>query len=247
MGNPGDYSEASHCNVAEIQDQNAQPEEPVKHTEDDPTWQALQECQIVLPLARLLQLVPRFTASLQTTVTQPKPTPATTFFSNPEEGPAMVDTSSPTIKVIVKGKEIAGAIVDGVSGVNFISKRTCDTLGIRDFELCPFWLRMADTSSVRPTGIIRDLDVTIGGHAFRILAVVLQLNVQGAYPLLLGRPWLRTTHIKQNWQKNVITFRRGKTNVRVPTQPRVSTSKEVTPLYAESINMLEGPNPDKHQ
>ena len=26
----------------------------------------------------------------------------------------------------------------------------------------------------------------------------------------------------------------------MPTQPRVNTSKEVTPLYAESINMLEG-------
>ena len=53
-------------------------------------------------------------------------------------------------------------------------------------------------------------------------------------------PWLRTVHIEQNLQKNIITFRRGKNKVRVPTQPRVRTSKEVTPLYAESINMLEG-------
>ena len=34
---------ANKCNVAEIQEQNTQPEEPVKHNEDDPTWQALQE------------------------------------------------------------------------------------------------------------------------------------------------------------------------------------------------------------
>ena len=140
----------------------------------------------------------------------------------------------------MKGKEIAGTIIDGGSGVNVISKRTSDTLGIQEWEPCPVWLRMADTSSVRPTGLIRDLDVIIGRHAFRISAIVLQLNVQGAYPLLLGRPWLRTAHIKKNWQKNVITFRRGKIKVRVPTQPRVSTSKEATPLYAESINMLEG-------
>ena len=32
---------ANERNVAEIQ--NGQPEEPVKHNEDDPTWQALQE------------------------------------------------------------------------------------------------------------------------------------------------------------------------------------------------------------
>ena len=39
----------------------------------------------------------------------------------------------------------------------------------------------------------------------------------GGLPLLLGRHWLKTTHIKQNWRKNIITFRRGKTKVRVPT------------------------------
>ena len=99
---------------------------------------------------------------------------------------AVVDTSSPTITIIVKGKEIAGTIIDRGSGVNVISRRTCDTLGIRKWELCPFWLPMADTNSVRPTRLIRDLDVTIGGHAFCISAVVLQLNVQGSYPLLLG-------------------------------------------------------------
>ena len=155
--------------MAEIEDQNAQPEEAVKHTEDNPTWQALQECQIVLPLARLLQLVPQFTADLQATVIKPKPMPAPAFFSNPEEGPAVVDTSSPTIRVIMKGKEIARTIIDGGSGVNVINKRTCDTLGTREWEPCPFWLRMADTSSVRPTGLIRNLDVTIGGHAFAYL------------------------------------------------------------------------------
>ena len=37
-----------------------------------------------------------------------------------------------------------------------------------------------------------------------------------------------------------MTFRRGKAKVRVPTQPRSSTGKELTPLYAECVNMLEG-------
>ena len=59
-------------------------------------------------------------------------------------------------------------------------------------------------------------------------------------PLLLGRHWLKTAHIKQNWRKNIITFRRGKTKVRVPTQPHSIAGKEMTPLYAEGINMLEG-------
>ena len=150
----------------------------------------------MLPLGRLLQLVPRFTEGLKTTFTAPNPEPAPEFFSNSEEGPIVVDTSNPAIKVIVKGKEITGTIIDAGLGVNVISKRTCDTLGFPNSESCPFWLRMEDTRSVPPVGLIRDLDV--GGHPLRISAVVLQLNVQGAYPLLLGRPWFQTAHIKQN-------------------------------------------------
>ena len=71
----------------------------------------------MLPLARLLQLVPRFTADLQATIIKPESALAPTFFSN-SEGPAVVDTSSPTITVIVKGKEIAKTIIDGESGEN---------------------------------------------------------------------------------------------------------------------------------
>ena len=47
------------------------------------------------------------------------------------------------------------------------------------------------------------------------------------------------TAYKQKWQENTITFRRGKAKVRVQTQPRTGTSKGLTPLHAESINMLE--------
>ena len=52
-------------------------------------------------------------------------------------------------------------------------------------------------------------------------------------------------HIKQNCQKNFITFRRGETTVWVPTQPHAGTSKELSPLYAKSINMLDGLANDK--
>ena len=53
---------------------------------------------------------------------QTKADTGTGIFSNPDEGPTVVDTSSPTITTIVKGKEIAGTIIDGGSGVNVISR-----------------------------------------------------------------------------------------------------------------------------
>ena len=58
--------------------------------------------------------------------------------------------------------------------------------------------------------------------------------------MLLGRRWLCTTNIKQNWQKNLLTFRKGKTKIRVSTQEKVMTTWELVPLYAEFVNMMEG-------
>ena len=85
-----------------------------------------------------------------------------------KEGLAVMDENSLAVTVIVKGKEVPGTIINGGSKVNVISIRTCDKLGIQEWEPCPFWLQMTNTSSVRLTRLIRNLEITIGGHAFRI-------------------------------------------------------------------------------
>ena len=116
-------------NVTELREQRKPPEEQTETMDKNPMWQALQDCQIMLPLGRLLQLVP-FIDGLKSILAPPNPTPVLAFFSNPEEGPAIVDMSNPAIIVIVKGQEVPGTIVDGGLGVNVISQCTCDMLGI---------------------------------------------------------------------------------------------------------------------
>ena len=100
---------------------------------------------------------------------------------------------------------------------------------------------MVDTRSIRPSGLIWKLEIVVGEYAFEISTIELPLDAPGACPLLLGRPWLRTTNIKQKWQHNMISFQRGRTKVKVPTQEYISTTKEQTPLYVEEVHMLEGP------
>ena len=77
-----------------------------------------------------------------------------------------MDEQSPSIKVIIRGQEVTDTIGDNGSGVNVINKITCDRLGITKWDACPFRLRMADTSIVRPLGLIHQLEVIIGGHTF---------------------------------------------------------------------------------
>ena len=119
-----------------------------------------------------------------------------THFAESITRPTVVDHHNPTIKVILKGEEISGCIVDGGSGVNNISKATCNRLGITNWEVCPVWLRMADTRSVRPLELLRKLEIIVGDHTLKITVIVLALDARGAYPLLQGGPWLRSTNIK---------------------------------------------------
>ena len=190
-------------------------------------------------MSKLLDLVPRFRQAMETRVQAPRQT-IPSLLTDTSSGPTIVDHRSPAIKVLIHGTEIQGCVVDGGSGVNVISKATCQTLGITTWENCPFWLRMADTRSVRPLGLLRKLPIIIGGHSFEISAVVLALESPGAYPVLLGRPWLRAASVKQNWHHNNLSFRRGRSKVRVPMEESRTVAKDVSPLYAEEIHMLEG-------
>ena len=104
---------------------------------------------------------------MATLVTQKGTNQVLVNYNQPSDGPTIMDKQNPSIKVIIQGQEVAGAIVDGGSGVNVINKTTCDRLGIKKWDACPFWLRMADTSTVRPLGLIRQLDVIIGVTLFK--------------------------------------------------------------------------------
>ena len=161
-------------------------------------------------------------------------------YSNPIPGPTVMDEQTLSINVVIWGQDVTDSIVNDGSGVNVINKITCDRLGITKWDTCPSWLRMADTSTVRPLGLIRQLDVIVGGHSFQILAVVLHLDATGAYLLLLGRPWRKTANIKQNWNKDILTFRKGQSKFRVSTQEKISTSRQCLPVHAKALNMMEG-------
>ena len=142
--------------------------------------------------------MPRFRDTLATLTFDSKAVAPHVNLTEPGMGPPHMDSQNPAVKIIIKGCDLHSCIIDGGSGVNVISEATCQNLGLTQWEPCPFWLRMADTRSVRPIGLIRHLDFMLGRHLFTISAVVLHLEAPGAYPMLLGRPWLRTTNIKQH-------------------------------------------------
>ena len=178
-------------------------------SEDDQLWDVLTNSRISLPLHKLLPLMPRFRDTLAALHANTKPVTPPVHLTEPGAGPPLMDSQNPAVRIIIKGQDLHGCIIDGGSGVNVISEATCHNLGLNQWEPC--------TRSVRPIGLIRHLDFTLSGHMFTISAVVLRLETQGAYPMLLIRPWVHTANIKQHWQRKMISFRGGKTKVRIIT------------------------------
>ena len=161
-----------------------------------------------MPRHKLLRQLPHFKETVQSHTAGLEPTTSSLHLTAPELGPPLMDYPNPAVKMVIKGREVHGSIIDGGSGVNVISEATCHELGITQWEPCSFCLRMADTRSVRPIGLISNLDFILRAHTFNVSTVVLQLDAPRVYPLLLGRPWVRTTNIKQHWQHNMISFHR---------------------------------------
>ena len=72
-----------------------------------------------------------------------------------------------------------------------------EPLGITKWESALFAVRMADQRRVQPLGLLRGLKMEVSSMKFEIAAVILRMeDISGAYPLLLGRPWLRQAWVK---------------------------------------------------
>ena len=93
---------------------------------------------------------------------------------------------------------------------------------------------------MKPEGLLQNLSILIEGYSFEISAVVLRVPKPAPCPFLLGRPWLRTARIKQNWQRSTMTFRRGGKKIKIRTTQSKAPASPLVPVCAEGVHMLEG-------
>ena len=72
-------------------------------------------------------------------------------------------------------------------------------------EALGFRIRLANHAKVKFLGLIKNLEVDV----FISVRVLVNFHVMpaglGAFPLILGRPWLRVVGVVQDWGKGVIT------------------------------------------
>ncbi len=65
-------------------------------------------------------------------------------------------------------------------------------LGLPKPKHVPYNMRMANQTTTKPVGLIKDLKIFVHGIPYITTFIVLQNNVVDYnYSMLLGRPWLR--------------------------------------------------------
>ena len=73
-----------------------------------------------------------------------------------------MDSQNPAVQLTIHGREVPTCIIDGGSGVNVISEAT-RRFGQQLVGSMSLLVRMANTRSVRPIGLICNLEFILGG------------------------------------------------------------------------------------
>ena len=91
-------------------------------------WQGAK----LLTMENLLQLGSRFRRTIKDRIAGRPDISASANFTETNNGPMVVDHNNPAIKLVFQGQEVVGCIIDGGFGVNVISPKTCEQMGISE-------------------------------------------------------------------------------------------------------------------
>jgi hypothetical protein len=97
-------------------------------------------------------------------------------------------------------------LVDGGARINMMTIPTMRYLRLKIDRPALVTLKMGNKRVVRPEGVINNVAITI----MKVSTIVdfdVLLKEDGAYAMILGRPWLTKSHARNYWGKGYMTIR----------------------------------------
>ncbi len=80
-------------------------------------------------------------------------------------------------------------------------------MGLPKPKHAPYNLRMADQTTTKPMGLIRNLKIYVHDIPYITMFIGLHNNVVDSnYSMLLGRPWLKDAKVANDWRNNIVTM-----------------------------------------
>ena len=165
-------------------------------------WKDLQRVKADITLAQLLEVSPLMRKSFKEglPVARRKKKVKSKLVARAEGMVKPFDVQAAEIEVEIIDKVIPNVLVDGGSGLNIMPLHTMEKLGLSLTGPSPFVLNMADQSPAKPVGQIQNCKLISGGVEYLVTFHVIKMYAsKEAFPLLLGRPWLRMANATINW------------------------------------------------
>ncbi len=118
-----------------------------------------------------------------------------------------IDNHMVVIQVQIGKNTIEDVLLDRDSGINIITKQLRLKLGLPKLKHAPYNLRMADQTTTKLVGLIKDLKLYLHGIPYITMFIVFHNSVVDySYSMLLGRPWLRDAKMAHDWGSNIVTI-----------------------------------------
>lgn len=109
----------------------------------------------------------------------------------------------PIVDVWHKRKNLGQGYVDGGAQICVITQTCVERMGLTVTGVSGFRIRLANHQKVKCLGVVKSLEI----EAYAVKALV-DFHVMpaglGAYPIILGRPWLRAVGAVQDWKRGTI-------------------------------------------
>ncbi|GJZ60108.1 hypothetical protein Tco_0615924 [Tanacetum coccineum] len=117
------------------------------------------------------------------------------------------DPGSFTLPCFINNICFNKALVDLGASVSVMPFSTYTNLGLGNLSHTRMTIELADRTIKQPKGIATNVLVRIGKFVFPIDFVILDIPEDDDVPLILGRPFLSTAHVKIDVYKRKVTLR----------------------------------------
>jgi hypothetical protein len=182
-----------------------------------------------ITIGQLMAMVPSARRELRKGLSTPKVPKVPT----PLNGIAAERECDPIIDVQCNGSVLLEVLVDGGAGVNVMTIPAMRYLGLKIDRPASVTLKMANKRVVRPEGVISNV-VIIVMKVSTIVDFHVVLEEYGAYPMILGRPWLTKSHVRNYWGEGYMTIGVHPNRQKVPFASFVKGSRGTSEYEDES-------------
>ena len=112
-----------------------------------------------------------------------------------------------TIPCTIKERNFPHALIDLGASINVMPAHIFNELNLKGLTKTPTIIQLADRSSVHPLGVVRDVMVKVDKLEFPTDFFVLDMHgIRDDAPILLGRPFLRTSQTKIDVASGLLTL-----------------------------------------